>query len=144
MKDRRVTSQKKHIPTTMTVNWTPFLALFPLRLPAKDMVTVSCEWVKGEVRVGLEKVKKLVLMRIIWYLKLRLSPFLGGVTSKLWRQLVPHRAALTTIFSLPLTLRRHKNLHGASSIHSQAGKIRGIYIAYIPVSHLSLYASRPC
>lgn len=24
-------------PTTMTVNWTPFLTLFPLRLPAKDM-----------------------------------------------------------------------------------------------------------
>ena len=29
--------RKGYIPTTMTVNWTPFLTLFPLRRPAKDM-----------------------------------------------------------------------------------------------------------
>lgn len=26
-------------PTTMTVNWTPFLTLLPLRLPANDILT---------------------------------------------------------------------------------------------------------
>lgn len=29
---------KKNIPTTMTVNWTPFFTLFPLRLPANDIL----------------------------------------------------------------------------------------------------------
>ena len=28
-----------HPPTTMRVNWTPFLILFPLRLPAKDILS---------------------------------------------------------------------------------------------------------
>lgn len=43
----------------MTVNWTPFLALFPLRLPANDMVVANVRvWVKE-----LE-VKELVLMGI--------------------------------------------------------------------------------
>lgn len=29
---------RKDVPTTMTVNWTPFLTLFPLRRPANDMM----------------------------------------------------------------------------------------------------------
>lgn len=35
------------IPTTITVNWTPFLTLFPLRLPANDIFCVenNCEGV---------------------------------------------------------------------------------------------------
>ena len=31
-------AREKDPPTTMTVNWTPFLTLFPLRLPANDMM----------------------------------------------------------------------------------------------------------
>ena len=31
-------TKERYKPTTMTVNWTPFLTLFPLRRPANDMV----------------------------------------------------------------------------------------------------------
>ena len=31
-----------YVPTTMTVNCTPFLTLFPRRLPAKDMALLVC------------------------------------------------------------------------------------------------------
>ena len=30
-----------NIPTTITVNWTPFLTLFPLRLPANDIFGIE-------------------------------------------------------------------------------------------------------
>lgn len=33
--------KKMDEPTTMRVNWTPFLTLFPLRLPAKDILVVK-------------------------------------------------------------------------------------------------------
>jgi hypothetical protein len=40
--------QKAHhySPTTIKVNWTPFLTLFPLRLPANDMFFE--DWSLGE------------------------------------------------------------------------------------------------
>jgi len=37
-----------YIPTTMRVNWTPFLTLFPRRLPANDMTSGEQSFWLGE------------------------------------------------------------------------------------------------